>query len=161
MTNEMQYSIIDEFDIPYPYPKPQRVRKQHKHSYLDDIKAKYELHQLKAKTKIRMKPKRIQRLLGWIWFWISFPFIWIWNNIRDWRTAVIFVIVFLAVSSEVWVPYLIAFIGWNNEPLRISMLSAGSACWLFWLGPGTPFLVIVISLTIAVKGLFDRLHQRK
>lgn len=133
--------------------------KKHKHTYLDTIKEKYELHQLKAKTKIRMKPTRFKRLIGWLWFWISFPFIWIWNNIRDWRTAVIFVLVFLGVSSEVWVPYLIAFICWNNEAIRISMLSVGSACWLFWLGPGTPFLVIVISLTIAIKGLFDKLRQ--
>lgn len=135
--------------------------KKRKHTYLDDIQAAYNQYQLKAKTKIRMKPTRWARLIGWLWFWISFPFIWIWNNIRDWRTAVIFVLVFLGVSSEVWIPYSIAFIGWKNEPLRISMLSVGSACWLFWLGPGTPFLVIVITLTIAIKGLFDKFRNKK
>lgn len=137
------------------------IAKPKKHTYLNNIQAVYDQHQLRAKTKIRMKPTRTKRFFAWIWFWITFPVIWIWNNIRDWRTAVIFVLTFLAVSSEVWVPYAIAFMFWNNEPLRISMLSVATACWLFWLGPGTPFLVIVISLTIAIKALFDKWRNHR
>ena len=92
---------------------------------------------------------------------MTFPFIWIWINVRDWRTAVIFAIVFLLVSSEVWVPYLLGVIFWANEPIKIAMFSFGSACWLFWLGPGTPFLVICIVLTIAIKSLFNKIKNNK
>lgn len=73
----------------------------------------------------------------------------------------IFVIVFLFVSCEVWIPYLIAFICWNNETLRYSMLGVGSACWLFWAGPFTPFIIICISLTIGIKSLFNTIHSKR
>lgn len=79
-------------------------------------------------------------------FLLLFPFQWIYINIRDWHTFLIFAIVFLVVSSEVWVPYLLYII------LKLPVLLAiGSACWLFWLGPGTPFLLICILLTMLIK----------
>lgn len=56
---------------------------------------------------------------------------------------------------------LIGVIFWANEPLKISMFSIGSACWLFWLGPGTPFMVICIGLTIAIKGLFNKIKEKR
>lgn len=126
-----------------------------KSTYLKDLEESYKKQADTRKEKIRQEPSKWKRFWKWVWYAISFPFVWIFYNIRDWRTAIIFAIVFLVVSSEVWVPYLIGVIFWANEPLRISMFSIGSACWLFWLGPGTPFLVIVIGITIGVKYLFN------
>ena len=126
-----------------------------------EIESRFKSKQAAEKEKIKAEPNKFKRFWKWIWHWIIFPFKWIFINIRDWRTALIFVIVFLLVSSEVWIPYLIGFIGWNNEPLRITMFSVGSACWLFWAGPGTPFLVICIGLTIAIKGVFNKIKERK
>ena len=77
-----------------------------------------------------------------------------WVNIRDWRTAIIFVATVIVVSSEVWVMYLLYFITGNEWYLGI-----GSACWLFWLGPGTPFMVICIGITMAIKGLVNKVAQ--
>lgn len=125
-----------------------------------EILANYKLHQLRWKTHIRMEPRKSRRFWMWIWYFIAFPWVWIFYNIRDWHTALIFVIVCAAVSSEVWVPYLLALIFWNNEPWRIGLLSFGSACWIFWAGPGTPFLVICITITIGIKSLFNR-HSEK
>ena len=68
---------------------------------------------------------------------------------------------FLIVSSEVWVPYLLAAIGWQNEAFRNSMLSVGSACWLFWAGPGTPFMAIVLALSIASEAVFKKIKKRR
>lgn len=126
-----------------------------------EIENKFKQDQLVWKTHIRLESNKFKRFWKWVWFFIAFPWKWIWVNIRDWRTAIIFAIVFLVVSSEVWIPYTIGFIGWNNEPLRISMFSVGSACWLFWAGPGTPFLVICIGLTIAIKSLFNKIKDKK
>ena len=122
------------------------------------IKEKYDEYQLKWKTSIKLKGNQWYR---WLWYFIAFPWVWIFYNIRDWRTAIIFVIVCALVSSEVWVPYLLAFIFWSNEPWRIALISFASACWVFWLGPGTPFLVICVSLTIGIKALFNKLINRK
>lgn len=111
----------------------------------------YNKQQLAWKTHIRLEPSKKKKFWMWIWYFIAFPFVWIWANIRDWRTALIFGIVFLVLSSEVWVPYLIGIILHNAW-----FLSVGTACWLFWLGPGTPFLVIVITVTIFIKSLFNK-----
>lgn len=127
----------------------------------NQIEEQYKQSQLVWKERIKAEPNKLKRFFKWIWYWIAFPFKWIWTNIRDWRTAIIFVIVFLLVSSEVWVPYLIGVICWGNEALRNTMFGVGSACWLFWIGPGTPFMVICIGLTIAVKGLFNKIKERK
>ena len=126
-----------------------------------EVENKFKKDQLVWKTHIRLEQNKFKRFWKWVWFFIAFPWVWIWVNIRDWRTALIFVIVFLLVSSEVWIPYMIGFIAWNNEPLRLSMFGVGSACWLFWAGPGTPFLVICIGITIAIKGLFNKIKEKK
>lgn len=120
------------------------------------ILEKYNALQKERKDKIKQEPSKWKRFWKWVWFWFSFPWVWVFYNIRDWRTAIIFVIVFLVVSCEVWLPYLIGLICWNIESVRITMFSVASACWLFWLGPGTPFMVIVISITIAIKTLFNK-----
>lgn len=126
-----------------------------------ELEVEFKEKQSLEKQKIKAIPNKAKRMLYWGLYLCVFPFKWLWVNIRDYRTAIIFVIVFIVVSSEVWVPYLIGVICWANEPVRISMFSFGSACWLFWLGPGTPFLVICIGLTIGVKALFNKIKYRR
>jgi hypothetical protein len=126
-----------------------------------DIEDRYKKGQRIWKSHIRQEPSRFKRFWEWVWYAIAFPWKWLWVNVRDWRTALIFATVVATVSSEVWVPYLIGLIGYRNESLRMAMFSVGSACWLFWLGPGTPFMVICIGLTMAIKGLFNRIRDRK
>lgn len=136
--------------------------KKQKNTYFNKIEEEYKLKQQEEKAKIKSEPNKWKRFWKWVLFWILFPWKWIFVNIRDWRTLVIFIIVFLLVSSEVWVPYLIGFICWNNETLRISMFSVGSAGFLFWnVVPCTPFLTICIGLTIAIKGIFNKIREVK
>ena len=55
---------------------------------------------------------------------------WLRAQLKDWRNLVIFIIVYIILSFEVWGFYLIGFItgvGWWH--------AAASACWTFWLGP--------------------------
>ena len=128
---------------------------------IKDLNADFEAKKKIAKAKIKSEPNRLKRFFKWVLYLIVFPFKWLWYNIRDWRTAVIFIITVVVVSSEVWVPYLLGFIFYANEALRITMFSVGSACWLFWLGPGTPFIIICIGITIGVKEIFNRIKVRR
>lgn len=127
---------------------------------LKELEAKYNEQANKRKEKIKQEPSKFKRFWKRVWYLICFPWIWLFYNIRDWRTFLIFIIVVLIVSSEVWVPYMIGFICWSNESLRITMFSVGSVCWLFWLGPGTPFMIICIFLTISVKALFNKIKSK-
>lgn len=115
----------------------------------------YQKNQAIWKAKIKEEPLKRKRFFKWIWYLIAFPWVWVFYNIRDWRTAIIFVITFIVLSSEVWVPYLLGLI-FNNSWL----IGVGTACWLFWLGPGTPFMVICIMATIGVKSLFNKMQAR-
>lgn len=62
----------------------------------------------------------------------------------------------LVVSSEVWVCYLIYWLTGNAWFLGI-----GSACWLFWLGPGTPFTVLCVAITIGIKAILNAITTKK
>lgn len=127
-----------------------------KNNTFKQLEEQYSKAQQEQKQKIKQEPNKAKRLLKWLWFWIVYPWKWLFLNIRDWRTALIFIIVMLVVSCEVWIPYLIWFITGSKWWLGI-----GSACWLFWLGPGTPFLIICIGLTILIKGLFNKIKRGK
>lgn len=80
---------------------------------------------------------------------------WLFAQLKDWRNFVIFAIVFLVVSCEVWVPYLLGVI--TNDAYWFGI---GSACWLFWLGPGTPFLPLCIGLTLGIRKIIDKIRSK-
>lgn len=72
------------------------------------------------------------------------------NILRQvWSCLWLFGIVCIIMSSEVWVPYLVYFITGSQWWLGI-----GSACWLFWIGPGTPFIPLCIAITLGLKKIF-------
>jgi hypothetical protein len=81
---------------------------------------------------------------------------WVFSQLKDWKTFVLFLMVFLVMSFEVWGFYLIGIItgeGW--------WIAAASACWLFWLGPFTPFFPLCIAITLAIKKLIEKFKNRK
>ena len=132
-----------------------KEKKLNKVSKFKEAEAKYKEDQLIWKTHIRLEQNKFKRFLKWCWFLIAFPWKWLWVNIRDWRTLVIFVITVLVVGSEVWVPLLL---GWIFD--NYWLLGIAATCQLFWLGPGTPFLIICIVITIGVKGLINKIKEK-
>lgn len=111
------------------------------------------------KNFIKQEPNKWKRFWKLCWFYFSYPWIWCWKNIKDWRTFLIFFLTMLIVGCEVWIPLLLGLI-FKGTPFGTTMLSVGAACEIFWLGPGTPFLPLCIVITIAVKGLFNKLRFR-
>lgn len=76
------------------------------------------------------------------------------NTLKDKTNILIFVIVFLVLSSEVWCSYLIGLITGNAWWFGIA-----SVCWLFWLGPFTPFLPLCLAITFAVRKVIDKIRK--
>lgn len=76
------------------------------------------------------------------------------NTLKDKTNILIFVIVFLILSSEVWGSYLIGLITGNAWWFGIA-----SVCWLFWLGPFTPFLPLCLAITFAVRKVIDKIRK--
>lgn len=79
-----------------------------------------------------------------------------WKQLKDRTNLIIYIIVNIVVSSEVWVPYLLAIITGNKWWWGI-----GSACWAFWIGPFTPFTAICIGLTVAIRKVYDKIKSSR
>lgn len=80
---------------------------------------------------------------------------WILKQLKDKTNILIFIIVFLVLSSEVWIPYLLAITTGNKWWLGI-----GSACWAFWLAPFTPFLPLCLVITFGVRKIVDKIRDK-
>lgn len=78
------------------------------------------------------------------------------TQLKDKTNLIIFFIVFAVLSSEVWVPYLIAIITGNKW-----WWAVGSACWAFWLAPFTPFLPLCLFVTFCVRKIYDKIKNNK
>ena len=80
---------------------------------------------------------------------------WILKQLKDKTNILIFVIVFLVLSSEVWIPYLLAIITGNKWWWGI-----GSACWAFRLAPFTPFLPLCLAITFGIRKIVDKIRDK-
>ena len=112
------------------------------------------------KRNIRKNNKGAKRFFKMLWFYLLLPFYWFKDNLKDFKTLIIFLIVLIVLSSEVWVFYLLALLSWGSSFSKWC-LGIGSSFWLFWLAPFTPFLPICIFLTMLIKGILNKIIFRK
>ena len=69
--------------------------------------------------------------------------------LKDRTNLIIFGIVVLVLFSPTWVCGLLGFIV-NNRWL----LGVAAAYWAFWLAPCTPFWLLAIGITFAIRKIF-------
>ena len=93
---------------------------------------------------IRGLPKKLLNLWKWVW-----------NQLKDLKTFLIFIVVFIVMAAGVWVPYLLAILTGNAWWWGI-----GSSVWLFWAGPFTPFIPLCVTITLAIKKLFFKRRDK-
>ena len=127
-----------------------------------NVQEQYNEQANKRKEKIKSEPNKFKRFWEWVWYFISFPFVWLFYNIRDWRSAICVLISFLLWSASVWVFYLLAILtGWNTDTAKW-FIGIGSAVWVWWLSPiGSPFILLVTVTSIGMKMIFDKIKLRK
>lgn len=78
------------------------------------------------------------------------------KQLKDRTNIIIFIIVFLVLSCEVWVPVILGIVTGNGWWYGIA-----ATCWAFWLAPFTPFLPLCIALTFAVRKVIDAIKRRR
>ena len=121
-----------------------------------EIDKKYENARKERLAKIKEEPNKWKRFWKYIWFALTYVWVWCWQELRDWRTFLVFVITMLVIGSEVWVPLILGLI-FNNTGL----LAFAGTMEAFWLLPGTPFIAICIAITIGIKALIDKNKKKK
>lgn len=71
---------------------------------------------------------------------------WVWKECRNWQTILLFGIVCLVIGTPVWLGGALWFIfGWKWA------LAMALGCLAFWWLPGTPFMVLSVTVTLAIK----------
>ena len=129
---------------------------------LKELEAQYKKRQLAWKIHIKFLPTKWKRFWGWVWYFIAFPFVWLFYNMRDWRSAICVLVSFLLWSSSVWIFYLLAVLtGWETDIAKW-FIGIGSAIWVWWISPvGSPFILLVTFTAIGIKALFNKIKNIK
>ena len=82
-------------------------------------------------------------------------FKWIWQECKDWRTLVIFCIVWVILMTPFFLGYILFFITKNSWHLTYS-----NAWILFWAGPFTPTIPLCIAITFGIKKLIKKFKNK-
>ena len=71
---------------------------------------------------------------------------WVWRECKNWQTILLFGVVCAVIGLPVWSGGLLYLIfGWKWA------LAMAVACLAFWWLPSTPFLVLSLTVTLAIK----------
>ncbi len=81
-------------------------------------------------------------------------FKWIWQECKDWKTLVIFIIVWFFLMIPVWVGYILFFITKNKWHLTYA-----TGWIIFWAGPFTPTIPLCIGITFVIKKLIKKIKK--
>lgn len=83
-------------------------------------------------------------------------FKWIIYELRDVKTFIIFMIVWLVMMAPAWGGYLLAIFTDNSWHLTYA-----TAYFFFWAGPFTPFIPLCLTITIGIKKILKIRTNRK
>lgn len=78
------------------------------------------------------------------------------NQLKDKTNIIIFVIVFLVLSSEIWVSALLGIITGNSWWYGVA-----ATCLGIWLAPLTPLVSICVAITFGVRKIVDYIKRKK
>lgn len=122
------------------------------------LKDMLEQAQNEQKEKLKKENRKFIKLIKWIWFFISFGFIWTFKQLTDWRNAIIFGVVCVIVSCEVWIPILMFFFTQNRHWLELAGLGM-----IFWnVVPCTPYLLICLFTTLFIaRPMIDKVKAKE
>ena len=83
-------------------------------------------------------------------------FKWIWTQLKDWHNLVILWVVFLVMTSPIWVCGILGLI--NNSAVLLGIAGGYLA---FWLGPATPFWPLCIAITLLIRKVIEKINNKK
>ena len=83
-------------------------------------------------------------------------FKWIWAECKDWRTLALLGFVSLVLSLPIWLGYLIGFLFHLEWAFWVS-----TVLWGFWMLPGAPFFAVAVSITLAIKKIYEKRQEKK
>ena len=83
-----------------------------------------------------------------IWDWIK-------TNLKDKTTRWTFIIVYLVMTSEVWLCYILGIIFKNAWLIGIATASLA-----FWIAPATPLLPLCLGISIGIIAIIRKVRKK-
>ena len=96
---------------------------------------------------IKAEQSPFKKLLKYLWEWAIMLPCFVWFNRHDVSLMVSCGISLIIVSSSVWIPGVIALLTKGWAPM-LGVLATGIGVWNM---PGTPFLLLVLGLGLAIN----------
>lgn len=78
------------------------------------------------------------------------------ENLKEKLTFIIFIIVFLVISSPIYLGYILGFITKNTWFYGIA-----TTFLALWMGPGTPIFIIILVLTLSIRKIIKLIFNNK
>lgn len=136
----------------------EKAREKHKKPFTIRLYTRFFSHKM---WELRQRYPKGKRFFPYCYLYLILPWALVWRWLRhDWRLFIVFGGWCAIVSCEVWIPYLLGLIFWGT-PFGDSMWALGSACWLWWAGPMSPFMGICLALTIATEAVWKAIGKRR
>lgn len=83
-------------------------------------------------------------------------FKWVWKECKDWHTLVLLGLVCLTLSLPIWLFYALGFVFHWDWAFWVA-----TAVWGFWMLPGAPFFALSVSITLAIKKIFQKVREKR
>ena len=83
-------------------------------------------------------------------------FKWLWLQLKDWHNLVILLVVFIFMTTPIWICGI-----WGLINGSAVLLGIAGGYFAFWLGPATPFWPLCIAITLLIRRLIDKFRKPK
>ena len=80
---------------------------------------------------------------------------WVWKECRNWQTILLFGAVCAVIGAPVWIGGILWFVFSWKWALAMML-----GCLAFWWLPGTPFMVLSLTVTLAIKRWGKRIVKK-
>lgn len=81
---------------------------------------------------------------------------WLWAECKDWHTLVLLAVVCLVIGLPVWGGYLVGLVFRWEWAFWVATVT-----WGFWMLPGAPFFTVSVTVTLAIKRIYEKRQEKK
>ena len=81
---------------------------------------------------------------------------WIIRECKNWQTILILLVVATIIQIPTWGGFLLYFIFGFEWALAVGTIAA-----ILWAGPFSPFWIVCVTVTLAIKKLIEKIFRRR
>lgn len=116
-----------------------------------ELKESYNTRYKEKINLINQHQNKMYRFFKKLWLVIIFSWIWLFKEFGNLKTIIVFLIIACVMSATVWIPLIIAFVFGFQSNVGVYCMSLTIGSLIFWNLPGTPFIIICLTITLILN----------